>query len=70
MAITTTQLAIQLMIVAVQNADSLGRLISNAQAQGRDVTPEELNALVGSDAVARKALQEAIDRASGIQTPT
>lgn len=50
----------QLLIVAIQHADALGRLLAKAQSEGRDVTKEELDALVSADAAARQRLQDAI----------
>lgn len=55
------RIAIQLMLLALANAQQIATLLSNAKAQGRDVTPEELDALGVADAVARKALQDEID---------
>lgn len=57
------QLVTQLLIVALQNADALSRLLAKVQAEGRDVTKEELDALTATDAAARQRLQAAIDAA-------
>lgn len=56
-----TQLAVQLLLIALQNTAAIGALIDKARAEGRDVTQDELDALVAADGVARKALQDAID---------
>lgn len=42
---TGTVLAIQLVTAALQHASELNQLVLTAQAQGRDITPEELAAV-------------------------
>lgn len=58
---SNAQIVTQLLIVAIQNADALGRLLAKAQGEGRDVTAQELDALTAADAAARQRLQEAIE---------
>lgn len=58
---SNAQIVTQLLIVAIQNADALSRLLARAQGEGRDVTKEELDALTATDAAARQRLQDAID---------
>jgi hypothetical protein len=58
---SNAQIVTQLLIVAIQNADALGRLLARAQGEGRDVTKDELDALTAADNAAREGLQAAID---------
>jgi hypothetical protein len=62
---SNAQIVTQLLIVAIQNADALSRLLARAQGEGRDVTKEELDALTATDAAARQRLQDAIAVAPG-----
>lgn len=48
---------------ALNLATQVSAVITKAQAEGRDVTPEELIAIAGLDDAARKTLQDAIDKA-------
>lgn len=59
-----TQLAVQLLLIALQNTAAIGALIDKARAEGRDITDAEINDLTAADGVARKALQDAIDGAA------
>lgn len=58
---TNAQLATQLLIVLLQNAEAISRMLSSAQSEGRDVTPAELDMLSLTEASARQQLQDAID---------
>ena len=60
MPITGILSAIQMITSLVGQVQSIGQLISTAQAQNRDITAAELDALVAADDAARKALQDAI----------
>ncbi len=51
---------ISLLLGLLDRASSIGALLGKAQSEGRDVTAEELDALVAADAVARQALVDAI----------
>lgn len=51
------QLALQLLILALQNSDEIARLFA------KGTTSDDLDALVKENADARKALQDAIDAA-------
>lgn len=53
-------LAIQLMLAALNSASKLGTLIQNARAQGRDVTDAELAGLRAEDDAAKAALDAEI----------
>lgn len=44
-------------------ATALGNLIRTAHAEGRDITPAELDTLAAGDDAARSALDAAIERA-------
>lgn len=55
--------AITLLTQLLAQATALGNLIRTAQAEGRDITPAELDALAAGDDVARAALEAAIARA-------
>lgn len=59
----TAALAIQLLLGLLDRATQIGALISKAQAEKRDITPAELDQLVAADDAAKKALQDAIDKA-------
>jgi hypothetical protein len=49
-----------------ESAQKLGDLIKKARDEGRDVSDEELNALVADDDVAKAALDAAIAKAQGL----
>lgn len=53
--------ALALLVQLGTQLSELARLISTAQSEGRDITEEELNTLVGKDDAARKRLQDLID---------
>lgn len=55
------RIAIQLMLLALTQAQQIATLLNNAKAQGRDVTSEELDGLAAADVAARKELQDVID---------
>lgn len=57
--------AITLLLGLLDRASQIGTLISSARAEGRDVTPAELDALVAADQLARQALVDAIAKAKG-----
>jgi RNA:NAD 2'-phosphotransferase (TPT1/KptA family) len=56
-------IALQLLMGLLDRASQVGMLINAAQAQGRDITKEELDGLAAKDDVARAKLQDAISRA-------
>ncbi len=56
-------LAIQLVLALVNQAGAISAVIQKAQAENRDLTPEELDSLVASDDTARAALVAAINAA-------
>lgn len=51
-----TDLLLSLLIALATHAGEISQLITNAKAQGRDVTEEELRAVFDKDAVARAKL--------------
>ena len=53
-------LALQLLLTLMQNAANIASLIATAQAEGRDVTPAELQTLIAADAQALVRLVIAI----------
>lgn len=55
--------AITLLTQLLAQATALGNLIRTAQAEGRGITPAELDTLAAGDDVARAALEAAIARA-------
>jgi len=55
--------ALQLLFMWLDRAQAIGALISKAQESGRDITDEELDALVADDDAARKVLAEEITKA-------
>jgi hypothetical protein len=57
---TGAALAIQVLFGLLDRASAIGALIKQAQAEGRDVTDAELNALATADDAARAALVAAI----------
>lgn len=54
---------VTLLLGIIERAAAVGNLINTARAQGRDITTEELEALLDADDVARNELQYAIDKA-------
>ena len=62
---TTAALVLQLAITALQHATELNQLLATANAEGRDVTPEELAAVRAKAALAVDNLQAAIDAKVG-----
>jgi hypothetical protein len=52
-----------LLLGLIDRSAQIGSLLSKAQAEGRDITAEELDALFATDAAARAELQAAIDAA-------
>ena len=59
---TTAALVIQLAITALQHATELNQLLATATAEGRDVTPAELDAC-------RAKASAAIDALAGAKRP-
>lgn len=55
---------LELLISLTTRVQDLAKLLRTAQAEGRDITAEELDALVADDDIARAALEAAILRAS------
>lgn len=53
-------IVIQLLLGLLDRATAIGALISKAQAEGRDISDAELDALAASDDKARDALVKAI----------
>lgn len=56
---------VTLLLGLLDRAAAIGVLLSKANAEGRDVTDAELDALGASDDAARARLQAAIDAANG-----
>lgn len=56
-------LAISLLTELLKQAAAISVLVRQAQSEGRDLTPAELDAVVSSDDQARVALVDAIARA-------
>jgi hypothetical protein len=56
-------LALSLVIALINNAAAISNLIQTAKAEGRDITPAELQALFDADALARAKLEIAISEA-------
>lgn len=52
-----------LLLGLIDRSAQIGSLLAKAQAEGRDITAEELDALFATDAAARAELQAAIDAA-------
>lgn len=52
--------AIDFLLSALTRAVAISDKIKTAQAEGRDISSEELQGLLDSDALAREALAEAI----------
>lgn len=53
-------LAITLLLSALNRASEIGTLISKARSENRDISDAELDALAENDDVAREALEQAI----------
>lgn len=64
-------LAIQLLLSLLDRAGQIGQLINAAQAEGRDVTKDELDVLMAADNDARAKLDAAIkaDKNGSDRTP-
>lgn len=58
-----TDQALTLLIALLSQANEIGRLIRQAQAEGRDITDAELDALAIEDDAARARLAAAIEAA-------
>ncbi len=54
-------IAIQLLTQLLTQAQALSGVLTKAHEEGRDVTPEELDALRAADDASRKRLQDLID---------
>lgn len=54
---------IDVLLKLLDKAGAIGSLIGKAKAENRDVTDAELDQLAAGDDVAKKTLQDAIDRA-------
>lgn len=54
----------QLLLQATTQVQQFGALLAKAHAEGRDVTDDELNALVSADDAAKARLQALIDARS------
>lgn len=59
----TEKLVVDLLIATLTHANELGALISNARAQGRDVSIEELDAWRAKDDAMRTKFQAHIEQA-------
>lgn len=59
----TAAIAVQLLLGLLDRASAIGGLIAKAQTEKRDITSAELDVLVTDDDLARKALNDAIDKA-------
>ena len=57
------ELALQLLIQLLAQADAISRLIQTARNEGRDISEAEIDNLVMADDAARQALLDAIARA-------
>ena len=55
-----TDLVLSLLIALINNAAAVSTLIQKAKLENRDVTPDELKALLDNDAVERAKLVVAI----------
>lgn len=58
-----TDLAITLLISALNHASEIGALISRARAEGRDVSDAEIDALLAQDDAAKAKLAAHIQQA-------
>lgn len=56
---------VTLLLGLLDRASQIGALLQKAQAEGRDVSDAELDALVVDDDAAKKALADAIAKARG-----
>lgn len=56
---------VQLLLQLTGQTTQIVGLLNRAHSEGRDVTPEELDALFGADDQARAALQAVIDAKGG-----
>lgn len=56
-------LAISLLIAAINNASAISGMITKAKSEGRDLTLEELQSVFDTDALARAKLVIAISEA-------
>ena len=66
-AIQVIQLLVAVVDAAAQlsnSASQLGQLLSKAQAEGRDLTPEEVQAVADATGASRAALVAAIETAA------
>lgn len=63
MVTAATLAALQLLIQLTQQATQLGQALRKAHDEGRDITPDELDAFARKDDEARDTLQAAIDQA-------
>lgn len=59
---------VTLLLGLMDRASAIGGLIRTAQAEGRDVTPEELDTLAKNDDASRAALANAIANAKAAAT--
>lgn len=57
--------AVSLLTELLRQAMAISTLVQTAQAEGRDLTPEELAAAASRDDEARQALEQAIARVKG-----
>lgn len=55
-----TDLVLSLLIALLNNASAISALITKAKAEGRDVTPAEVQALLDNDGLERAKLVVAI----------
>ena len=55
--------ALEILFGLIDRAQAIGTLLTQARAEGRDITQAELDALVTADDIARAALVAAIARA-------
>ncbi len=60
-------LALTLLLSLATKAGEISARVRNAQAEGRDLSDEELAGLRAADDVARDELQGAIDRAKALK---
>jgi hypothetical protein len=65
-----TALAVDLILGLIDRANAIGGLIGKAQAEGRDITDAELDALAAGDDAAKIALAAAIAKARAALPPT
>jgi hypothetical protein len=60
---------LDLLISLASRIQGVTEIIKKARAEGRDVTEDELSAIIGEDDVAKKALDEAIAKAKAEAPP-